>query len=195
MKYYNELKKGYMGYSRWNVLYTKDFPSIIDLKKELRRRTDIHPDFYKRSHGFYNDVLEFFFYLKDDVYAPSSGRLLLVETEEDAKEVKEDILRFLDEYYTQNIFWKVKDFGNGVYDFEEISLSSLEMDMYLHGRGCYTKQELYDTKKEAMQSAYRHISANISKLSAQIRKLEEKQKELEYKITGNYPKKKGEKHV
>lgn len=194
MKYYNSLKEGYLGYSRCNILYSEDFPSIVALKKELRRLTGIYEDFYKRCHGFYNDRLEFFFYLENDPYCPSMGKVLLVKTEEDAKELKEDVLRFLKEYYTPNIFWKVIDFGNGVYDFEEVSLSSLEMDVYLHGRGRYVKQELYDTKKEAMQSAYRHISSHLSKLYGEIRKLEEKQRELEYKITGNYPKK-GAKNV
>lgn len=111
------------------IVCKKDLKEIVELKKKLRELTHIYDDFHKRNNGFYNDKCEIFFSGRFEDISPFGTLSLFVDNENEAKELKDDILLFINKLYIKEIYYVVgKDFD----------INKLELNEY---------EKLYEFKK------------------------------------------------
>lgn len=161
------------------IIYDKDYKGIINLKKELRKLTFAHEDFYKRENCFYNSSLEIF--LKNETihdFEPYGTKNYYVSSEADAEEFCEAILEVVGKFYERDPWYTIiqKDqYENYMVKENLWNIFEAEKE-YNNRRNKGELNGIFDSKKEAQRVVYRHVSDMISKRENEIRKLKEVQK-------------------
>lgn len=172
------------------IFYKQDFKGIIELKKELRLLTKKYEDFYKRVNGFYNNNISIHLHKDNEAIDTFAAITFFSNTEEEAKDIKEVIINFIDSFYRRETYYTISftpDFLN--YKLTTLELNEIEFTaqsndiMYARKSGDKTRpRDLFKTKLEAKREAYRVISAKVDEVNNMLHLLKETQSDIESDI-------------
>lgn len=172
------------------IFYKQDFKGIIELKKELRLLTKKHEDFYKRVNGFYNNNISIHLHRDNEAIDTFAAITFFINTEEEAKDIKEVIINFIDSFYRRETYYTISftpDFLN--YKLTTLELNEIEFTaqsndiMYARKSDDKTRpRDLFKTKLEAKREAYRVISAKVDEVNNMLHLLKETQSDIESDI-------------